>query len=371
MLRPKVPNIRLRKLPSGDKTYFLDYVDPVTEKRIRKIASPRLAEAKKEAHRIYDELQATYFGETTRTLVAGTVDQVIDAYLISKTNRIRASSINRYNIYLVNFREFMRASFPTINMIADVKKAYIEEFLQTLHRNGQVPGTINAELRIVKSLFDFAVKEGYLRENPIGAVERFKDEKGSKELRFWTEADLELIFNTVPSHWRPIYEFIYHTGVREGELINLKWDAVELEEGQEHIKIQASEDWVPKTNERREIPLNERALKIIKQQPKLAAHNYVFTAKEGGKIKSKTIYDNLVSPVKRLCKEKRLKYRGSVHTLRHSFASHLVMNDAGLETVSKLLGHSSLEITMSYAHLAPDHLRKAVGLLVKHKPATE
>ena len=125
------------------------------------------------------------------------------------------------------------------------------------------------------------------------------------------------------------------------------------------IKIQASEDWFPKTNQRREIPLNPQALHIIKTQTQSEMHDYVFKSFEGNKIKAKTIYDNLKSALK------RIGLHGTVHTFRHTFASHLVRNSVGIETVSQLLGHSSIEITSIYAHLAPDQLNRAVNLLME------
>lgn len=80
--------------------------------------------------------------------------------------------------------------------------------------------------------------------------------------------------------------------------------------------------------------------------------------KNGGKIHRDKIYRCLQSALK------KIGLQGNVHKFRHTFASHLVMKGVGIETVSKLLGHSSIEMTMKYAHLAPDHLRKAVDLLI-------
>jgi len=178
-------------------------------------------------------------------------------------------------------------------------------------------------------------------------------------VKFWTEEQVQRILQEVNPFWSDKYEFLYHTGIREGELINLQWSAVNMEEDNPKIKIQASEDWQPKTNERREIPLNRTAFEIIKQQTQSDKHNYVFKTNEGHKIKAKTIYDNLKS------KLKKIGLQGYVHTFRHTFASHLVKKGFGIETVSKLLGHSTTEMTMKYAHLAPDHLKKAVDMLVE------
>ena len=75
------------------------------------------------------------------------------------------------------------------------------------------------------------------------------------------------------------------------------------------IKIQSSDDWTPKTNKRREIPLNNTAVNIIRRQSRSENHDSVFKSFEGNKIKAKTIYDNLKSALK------KLGYHESVHTL--------------------------------------------------------
>ncbi len=123
------------------------------------------------------------------------------------------------------------------------------------------------------------------------------------------------------------------------------------------IKIQAKGDWVPKTNQRRIIPLNTHTVEIIRKQSRSDKHDFVFKGKSGGKINQNRMYNGLKGALKRLGLE------GDIHKFRHTFASHLVMNGIGLETVSKLLGHSSIEMTIKYAHLAPDHLQRAVQML--------
>lgn len=366
MKRPKKPLVYARKNPSGDVVYRIAYVDPATGKRIQNVFGSRKKDAEMEANRIYNELLARYWGEDLRKLQTGTLEQVIKAYVASRLNRVRPSTVKRYQIYFDNFLNFMKKNYRSVKMIADVKGRYVEEFLQSLHKAGQAPGTINAEIRMVKTIFDYAVREKYLRESPVAQIEKFKDEKPAEELLWWTDEEIELIFAEVQPHWRPIYQFIYHTGIREGEAINLTWNAVSLDGNLPVIKIQASKDWVPKTCQRREVPLNSAALSIIKSIPKHKEHNYVFTTLEGHKIKEKTIYDNLVNPVNRLVKQGKVKY-GTPHTLRHTFASHLVKRGIGLEKISKLLGHTSTEMTMKYAHLAPDTLAEAVNILVKPK----
>jgi len=112
-----------------------------------------------------------------------------------------------------------------------------------------------------------------------------------------------------------------------------------------------------KTLKRRIVPLNSRAVEIIRRQSHSKKHNYVFKAPEGGQIHPDKIYRELKRALQ------VLNLDGDVHQWRHTFASHLVMSGVDIATVSKLLGHHSIEMTMKYSHLAPDHLQAAVNQL--------
>ncbi len=106
----------------------------------------------------------------------------------------------------------------------------------------------------------------------------------------------------------------------------------------------------------RVIPLNNIALDIIQKQ-KGKHPEYVFISKSGKKIHQDKPHSNLKRALN------KIGLKGDVHKLRHSFASKLVMKGESLYTVSKLLGHSDLETTQIYAHLAPGYLKDAVNKL--------
>ncbi|MBL0061245.1 MAG: site-specific integrase [bacterium] len=143
---------------------------------------------------------------------------------------------------------------------------------------------------------------------------------------------------------------MYHTGLRKGELSNLTWDDVDLDHDPPSIAIQAKDDWTTKTLKRRIVPLNTRAAEIIKRQARSKKHNYVFKAPEGGQIHPDKIYRELKRALA------VLNLEGDVHQWRHTFASHLVMSGVDIATVSKLLGHHSIEKSHEIPPLAPGPL---------------
>ena len=147
--------------------------------------------------------------------------------------------------------------------------------------------------------------------------------------------------------------------MRKGELENLEWSDIDFK--RRKIKIQWKETWQPKTGER-EIPIGEQLFDILKKQREEndsgLKSNFVFPHRNGGKIKMK-LRDKMIE----IAKEANIDGLTKLHTLRHTFASHLVMAGVDLPTVKKLMGHSDIQTTMIYAHLAPEHLIDAVNKL--------
>jgi len=357
MIKPERPNVRSRINPSGKRVYFIDYIDPNTGKRQRYVVGMVKRDAEKKADQAYRDMMAKYVGDPDQSYNDISLIYLIEVYFNSKLNRIAPSSLRRYRTYATNFIDYMSQEFPTIETASKVSRRQVEMFLKELSDSGKKPKTINGQISFIKRIIDLAVNDGYIRESKVKNIQRVRDVSTSSIINYWTVEQVELILSTVRSYWRDPLEFLYHTGLRKGELINLTWADVNLNERQPTIIIQGKDGWTPKTKKQRAIPLNAIAVNLIRKQTHSSTDKYVFKAKNGGMIHRDKIYRGLQVALKKLGLD------GTVHTFRHTFASHLVMKGIGLETVSKLLGHSTIEMTMKYAHLAPDHLRKAVNVL--------
>jgi len=156
---------------------------------------------------------------------------------------------------------------------------------------------------------------------------------------------------------RPIVVLLVNTGLRRDELLHLTWDDVDLE--RRLLIVQAKDGWRPKDYQLRHIPLNDAALKALKELRHRAGASmeWVFADRKGDPYSA----DYLTHQFKAMLGE--VKINGHLHALRHTFASHLVMQGADLYTVAKLLGHANTKTTEIYAHLAPDFLRAAITRL--------
>ncbi len=147
-----------------------------------------------------------------------------------------------------------------------------------------------------------------------------------------------------------------NTGLRLGELLALKWDAVDLKAGRLHVREAVALGLVgtPKSGRCREVPLNETALAALREHRHLRGP-LVFCSDDGRMLTN----DEAKGPLRRARARSGVAHLGW-HALRHTFASHLVMRGVSIKAVQDLLGHATLEVTLRYAHLSPDVTRNAV-----------
>ncbi len=282
------------------------------------------------------------------------IAELIGLFLESKKNIIRKSSFKRYRAYLDNFNNFMNKQFAAVIDIRYIREIYIKKFLDSLFDRGLMAKTINGNLTIVKQMFKYAVSQRHMKENPVRTLKKFPL-PAIKKAKYFSKEKLNAIFRVVDPHWRDALEFIALTGLRKGELINLEFS--DFDEAHATITVQEKPDWIPKNRQLRTIPLNRKALEIVKGQHKSQDHNYVFKGKEGNKVHRDKIY---VALKKALLKA---GLSGNIHKLRHTYASHLAMGGVDQLTIAELLGHSDVSMTKIYSHLAPGHLKKAVDKL--------
>lgn len=249
--------------------------------------------------------------------------------------------------------------------------------------------TVNRDLAPLRAAFARAVQWGWLEANPLERFQparvdrrarvRFLDDEEEQRLRAALEAREQQqraararhnawrrarrrraapSLDGVPytDHLRPMVLLSLHTGLRRGELFSLEWRDVSFAREQLTVRGETA-----KTGTTRHIPLNAEALEVLRAwhaQDRRRRAGLVFVSPRGGR------FDNVNKAWGAVLREARITgFRW--HDLRHTFASRLVMAGAGIETVRELLGHSTLAMTLRYAHLAPAHKRDAVALLVR------
>lgn len=352
-----IPKVNLRKIKDENGySYMMDYTVNGIRTRKKIGTNKRLAEsivAQKQT-----ELTLGKYDLLPEDKLIINLRSLVEKYLLSL--RIQKSSINRYKNHLSPFVRFIENYFGDAeNDVRKIKSLYIDEFVEHCINDKDInwePTTINRALQVISTVFNFAIKREYLIKNPASEVEKLQvDEPDYPE--YFTKDELNEIWKIVNPFWLNFLQFIYHTGLRKRELINLKWDKVYLDRLPIEIRIIKTGDWRPKTRSSvRNVPLNKSAKTIIEKQ--MGIHpKYVFVSISGEKIHPNSPY----IAIKRALKS--LNLEGYVHTLRHTFASHLAMKGANIYEIKELLGHSKIEMTQKYAHLSPEHKKSIVSLL--------
>jgi len=294
------------------------------------------------------------------------IDEFFNEYLTySKTNHSK-NTTKRYRAIIDNFSSFLKL-YPGIKRLTHLKPNLFEQY-KAHRRNGgngedeengtrsAKTNTVNMEIQTLRTIFKLAIQWGYIEKNPTEGIKYLKV-TDAKPARFLNKKEIKTLLDNCDKKLYPVFLTFIYTGLRKGELLNLTWKDVDFK--RKMVKVRAKEDWQPKTSER-DIPLHKEVLKVLK---KLKDKNpfkskYVFCSPDGDKCKIKL--RRRLMEVTKICGFPDVT---KIHSLRHTFASHLVMSGVDLPTVAKLMGHADIATTMIYAHLAPDHLSGAVDKL--------
>ena len=359
MATPRVNLLRI-KTRKG-LVYQLDY--RINGKRFRpKVGSDKhaaeLTRKKVESDILYGTYQLT--GQNSKSI---TLDALITEYLKSKKHQVRASSLKRYKNYFDRVSRFFSEYFPAAGSdIRLIETSYLREFIDNAIEAGASEGhswskrTVNDSIKIIRSLFGFAIENNYAETNPADKIAQLRIVGKSKASAF-SDEELEKVWAAIDPHWVDSLKFISHTGLRKAELIHLRWESVDLTPGKEQITVECYDDFETKTGESRPVPLNAEAVEIIKRQKGKNAE-LVFTSKEGHRIHPDKIYHAMKDALG------ELGLKGDVHKLRHTFASNLGLKNFDRTTISDLMGHSDPKTTQIYLHTNDKRLREAVAALV-------
>ncbi len=176
-------------------------------------------------------------------------------------------------------------------------------------------------------------------------------EENNRRLRFLSKEECKALITSCDPHLKPIVIMALNTGCRKGEILSLEWDKhIDLRHG--FITLDRT-----KNGERKEIPINDTLRQTLQGLTRRLDVPYAFYDHGTGRP-----YRDIKRSFKTALRRSGIK-DFKFHDLRHTFASHLVMAGVDLTTVSKLLGHKDIKMTLRYAHLAPAHMVKAVDIL--------
>jgi len=306
-----------------------------------------------------------------------TVDALIDKFLEYQQTHNRASTTRRYRAVVDHVRRYLAQHRPHVIFVSQLSSEVMDGYKsyrrsEWINPNGQPVAsdaavvehtrkgararTVNLEVDAVKTMLNQAMKWGYIRENALRWVKPLKEED-RKPVRFLTKEECARFLAATPRELYPAFYVFLNTGMRKAELENLRWEDVDF--NRRKILIRRKEDWHPKTGER-EIPMSlgvhEQLTSLRRRCTSASSSDYVFAVKGSGHS-----HNRLRRELIRIAQLAGIGGLTKLHTLRHTYASHLVMSGVDLPTVKSLMGHTDITTTMIYAHLAPDHLSDAVN----------
>jgi excisionase family DNA binding protein len=222
--------------------------------------------------------------------------------------------------------------------------------------------TVNRELSCLKCVLNRAVEWGRLETNPIVRVKKFKEPEPKD--RILAGEELRRLIEASAPHLLPIVLTALCTAMRRSEILSLKWDQVDL--GKKMVRVEKTKSGKPRV-----IPINSVLLDEFSRLKRANGKSeYVFLdpAKRRPMKDIKTAFKSACARAKKNPDDE--KDPGIVglrfHDLRHNAASKMVEAGIDLVTVSKILGHSSIQTTMRYAHPTPENMRRAVETLAQN-----
>jgi integrase/recombinase XerC len=293
------------------------------------------------------------------------MDEAIRAFVTFLDVERHASheTVRNYASDLRQFQRFMKVEHPSVPILdpATVQTESIRGYLHWLDRKREKSSSMARKLASLRSFYRYLQREGRVGLNPAEAVRTPKQPKHLPRVLTKDDAAALMEFPVDQDGGslrdRALLETLYSTGARVSELVGMNFEDLRSAEGVVHLR--------GKGRKERIVPIGEVALQAIQayrdQQP-LGDSGYpttkmkrvslpIFRNSRGGRLTTRSVARIVARYSSRLA-------GGSVspHTLRHSFATHLLDEGADLRSIQEMLGHVSLSTTQKYTHLATDQL---------------
>ncbi len=287
-------------------------------------------------------------------MMANYVEEFI--HYLAVERGLAQNTLESYGRDLQQFHVYLKNS--NLELIRDSSRNIILNYLNTLQAKGRAVSTISRNLAAIKSFYQYLVRQRYLEKDPAANLESPKLEK--KLPKILTVGEVEELLKQ-PNNFMPggirdkaMLELLYATGIRVSELISLNSADINLDMG--YIKCYG------RGSKERVVPLGSIAAKcvqeyITKGRPKLV-RTYdelaLFVNHHGNRLTRQGFW----KIIKKYAQEANITKDITPHTLRHSFATHLLENGADLRSVQEMLGHADISTTQIYTHVTKNRLKE-------------
>lgn len=283
--------------------------------------------------------------------------ELLDIFLdyLSAERGLAHNTISAYRNDLIKFLDYLKQN--GIKSLGIVKRDNIRDFMLFTKDKGLSVSSVSRELVAVKVFYRFLLRERIINKDPSELIDSPKSWNRLPEVLSVAEIESLLLIpdirDTAGIRNKAILELMYASGIRVSEASNLHLTDVNLDVG--FLRC------VGKGSKERVVPLGEKAIRSLrryldKARPKLNKKNktdHLFLNRSGQHLSRQSIWKLIV----RCARLAKIKKKIKPHTLRHSFATHLLEGGADLRSVQEMLGHANIATTQIYTHIDKDRLK--------------
>ena len=286
------------------------------------------------------------------------MDDVIERFLnyLEHEKGLSANTLASYGIDLKDYREFL--SEYSSETIETANSATIVAYLMFLRRQGRATSTVARRLAAIKGFYQFLLREGCIVKDPSENLSAPSLERRLPKVMSLAEIE-RLLAQPDPStplglRDKAMLEVLYATGLRVTELVDLNMNDVDLLEGFVRCMGKGSKERV--------VPMGEIAVLSLKAYLEQGRSELVtdleeqalFVNQEGARMSRQSVW----KLVKKYARQAEIRKEVTPHTIRHSFATHLLEHGADIRAVQEMLGHADISTTQIYIHVTKDRLKE-------------
>ena len=276
-------------------------------------------------------------------------------YYLQDTLNLSDNTIDAYISDLYQYEKFLH-EYENIEDVKDIERDDIQKYIQSLKRKKLSKASISRKVIAIKEFHKFLKKEDYTKDNPAKLIETPKSDKALPQVLSVDEINKMISSidgkDSLSIRNRAMMELLYACGLRISELLSLRLRNIHFME--KYLEV------IGKGDKERVVPIGEMALSALR--------NYIENARsELMTNKSDLLFFNYKGEemsrqgffkyIKKLAKENGIEKEISPHTIRHSFATHLLEGGTDLRIVQELLGHEDISTTQIYTHLDKSRIK--------------
>jgi len=263
------------------------------------------------------------------------IDEFMPIFIDYVTKRNSAGTLDRYKRSIKLFTDYLKERHSDVRMVSSIKGSHIEQYM-TYRRDSVGIKTVNNELRAIKRFLNVAKQLNYIKNNPAIGIKEVRE--AQKPPSYYREDEIKLMLEKAEGRLKVMVVLLLQTGMRKGEINNLEWSDIDLEN--KTVSVNIKEDWSPKDKTFRRLPLYEESYKALAGlKPK--ENGYVFGKPDRHLDRTfKRFFD-------------RIDIRGNIKKFRDTYASYSLACGMPLQNLKDNLGHSDIRTTQIYLQAVP------------------